>query len=94
MHASRDLFDLPGGKVAFGGGYQYFHKATNSNPGASIPSQVTGQQTGDPAFTIGAQDDNAAFAARLRLRRILPPWVAPRRHGVHPAFPSHLLHRK
>ena len=35
-----------------------------------------------------------AFAARLRLRRILPPWVAPRRHGVHPAFPSHLRHRK
>jgi iron complex outermembrane recepter protein len=62
VHASRDLFDLPGGKVAFGGGYQYFHKATNSDPGASIPSQVTGQQTGDPAFTIGAQDDNAAFA--------------------------------
>jgi iron complex outermembrane recepter protein len=62
LHASRDLFDLPDGKVAFGGGYQYFHKATNSNPGASIPSQVTGQQTGDPAFTIGAQDDNAAFA--------------------------------
>jgi len=61
VHGSRSLFDLPGGQVAMGVGYQYFHKATNSDPGASIPSQVTGTQAGDPAFTIGAQDDNAAF---------------------------------
>jgi iron complex outermembrane receptor protein len=61
LHGSRTLFDLPGGQLATALGYQYFHKATNSNPGDSIPSQVTGQQSGDPAFTIGAQDDNAAF---------------------------------
>ena len=61
VHGSRTLLDLPGGQLAMGTGYQYFHKATNSDPGASIPSQVSGVQAGDPAFTIGAQDDNAAF---------------------------------
>jgi iron complex outermembrane recepter protein len=61
VHGTRQLFDLPDGQLSMGTGYQYFHKATNSNPGASIPTQVTGQQTGDPAFTLGAQDDNAAF---------------------------------
>ena len=61
VHGTRTLFDLPGGQLSMGTGYQYFHKATNSDPGSSIPAQVTGQQTGDPAFTIGAQDDNAAF---------------------------------
>ncbi len=61
LHGTRTLFDLPGGQLAMGVGYQYFHKSTNANPGQSIPSQVTGQQAGDPAFTIGAQDDNAAF---------------------------------
>jgi iron complex outermembrane recepter protein len=61
VHASRQLLELPGGQLAGGFGYQYFHKATNSDPGASIPTQVTGVQAGDPAFTLGAQDDNAAF---------------------------------
>jgi iron complex outermembrane receptor protein len=61
VHGTRSLFDLPGGQLAMGVGYQYFHKATNSDPGATIPSQVNGTQSGDPAFTIGAQDDNAAF---------------------------------
>jgi iron complex outermembrane recepter protein len=62
VHASRQFVEFTGGDLAGGFGYEYFHKATNSNPGASIPTQVTGVQAGDPAFTIGAQDDNAAFA--------------------------------
>jgi iron complex outermembrane receptor protein len=61
VHGTRSLLDLPDGKLAMGVGYEYFHKATNSNPGASVPTWVTGVQTGVPAFTIGAQDDNAAF---------------------------------
>jgi iron complex outermembrane receptor protein len=61
LHGTRKLFDLPGGELAMGVGYQYIRKTTNANPGASIPAQVTGEQSGVPAFTIGEQDDNAAF---------------------------------
>jgi iron complex outermembrane recepter protein len=61
FHGSRTLFDLPGGQVAMDVGYQYIRKTTNANPGASYPVQVTGVQTGVPAFTIGEQDDNAAL---------------------------------
>jgi iron complex outermembrane receptor protein len=61
VHGSRQVLELPGGGLGVGVGYEYFHKATNSDPGASIPSQVSGVQAGDPAFTIGAQDDSAAF---------------------------------
>jgi len=61
IHATRELFPLPGGAVALGVGYQYLEKATNANPEQSEPLLVSGAQTGDPFFTVGAQADNAAF---------------------------------
>ncbi len=58
VHASRSLFDMPGGPLSFAGGVQYIHKALNQTNPASITS---GAQVGGIAFSVGSQDDVAEF---------------------------------
>ena len=58
LHGSRELFQMPGGPLALGAGVQYFHRAQNDQ---NAPSVVNGSQEGTPAFSVGAQDDTAAF---------------------------------
>jgi iron complex outermembrane receptor protein len=58
VHASRDLFQMPGGPFTMAAGAQYIHKALNAqNP----PSVASGYQMGSTAFAVGSQDDTAEF---------------------------------
>jgi iron complex outermembrane receptor protein len=58
FHGSRELAQLDGGPLALAAGAQYFHKAQNAQQPTSISS---GLQIGTTAFTVGSQDDTAAF---------------------------------
>jgi iron complex outermembrane receptor protein len=58
LHASRDLFQMPGGPFTAAGGFQYIHKALNATNPESISS---GYQNGAIAFAVGSQDDTAGF---------------------------------
>ena len=58
FHGSRELFTMPGGPLSLGAGVQYFHKAQNATNPATVSSGV---QEGSIAFTVGSQDDTAAF---------------------------------
>jgi iron complex outermembrane recepter protein len=58
LHASRDLLQMTGGPLTVAAGVQYFHKVQNDRD----PDPVTnGQQEGITNFTVGSQDDTAAF---------------------------------
>jgi iron complex outermembrane recepter protein len=57
-HGVRELFQLPGGPVTVAAGVQYFHKAQNDQ---DPPSVTNGIQEGITNFTVGSQDDTAAF---------------------------------
>jgi len=58
LHASRSLFDMPGGPLSLGAGVQYIHKALNvTDP----PSVVSGAQEGTLFYSVGSQDDIAEF---------------------------------
>lgn len=58
FHGSRDLFQMPGGPLSMAAGVQYFHKAQNVVQPQSV---ITGVQEGTPVFSLGSQDDTAAF---------------------------------
>src|ERR1700733_6552625 len=58
LHGSRELFQMPGGPLAMAIGTQFFHKAQNYQ---DPPTVVSGVQEGAPAFSVGSQDDTAAF---------------------------------
>jgi iron complex outermembrane receptor protein len=58
LHASRDLFQMPGGPLTMAAGSQYIHKALNAQDPASVTS---GYQNGTIAFAVGSQDDTAGF---------------------------------
>jgi iron complex outermembrane recepter protein len=58
LHASRTLFDLPGGPLALALGGQFFHKTENLT---APESMLTGVQEGDPYFAMGSQNDAAVF---------------------------------
>jgi iron complex outermembrane receptor protein len=60
-HASRPLFQLPGGPLSLALGAQYFHKVQNET---APPSAVSGAQAeqGGPIYVVGSQEDSAAFA--------------------------------
>jgi iron complex outermembrane receptor protein len=58
VHASRDLWDMPGGPLTMAFGGQYVHKALNAQ---SPPSVTSGYQEGVILFAVGSQDDTAAF---------------------------------
>jgi iron complex outermembrane recepter protein len=58
LHASRDLLQMPGGALTFAAGVQYFHKVQNDRNPDSI---TNGLQEGVTNFTVGSQDDTAAF---------------------------------
>jgi iron complex outermembrane receptor protein len=58
FHGSRSLFDLPGGPLGIAAGVQYFHKAQNDT---APPLVASGVQAGSIAFSVGSQDDTAAF---------------------------------
>jgi iron complex outermembrane recepter protein len=58
FHASRDLFQMPGGPLALAAGVQYFHKAQNDT---DPPAIAAGIQEGITNFTVGSQDDTSGF---------------------------------
>jgi len=58
LHATRDLFQLPGGPLGLGVGVQYFHKVQNDT---DPPTVAYGQQEGITNFTVGSQDVWAGF---------------------------------
>jgi iron complex outermembrane receptor protein len=58
FHGARELFEMPGGPFTLGAGAQYIHKAQNY---ADPPTVASGVQEGAPAFSVGSQDDAAAF---------------------------------
>jgi len=58
LHGSRDLFRMAGGPLSMGAGVQYFHKAQNVVQPQSV---ISGVQEGTPVFSLGSQDDTAAF---------------------------------
>ncbi len=58
LHASRSLFDMPGGPLSLGAGVQYIHKALNTT---DPPSVVSGAQEGVLFYSVGSQDDIAEF---------------------------------
>jgi len=58
FHGSRELAQMDGGPLSLAAGAQYFHKAQNAQQPPSISS---GLQEGTTAFTVGSQDDTAAF---------------------------------
>lgn len=58
LHASRDLFQMPGGPLGLATGFQYIHKAQNDQDPTSI---TNGLQEGITNFTVGSQDDTAGF---------------------------------
>jgi len=58
FHGSRELFQMPGGPLQLGAGFQYFHKAQNDQ---DPPSVANGTQEGITNFTVGSQDDTAGF---------------------------------
>jgi iron complex outermembrane receptor protein len=61
LHASRPLFDLPGGPFSLAVGSQYFHSVQNDQ--APIAAQLGLQpEPGGPTFSIGTQEDVAVFA--------------------------------
>jgi iron complex outermembrane receptor protein len=59
FHGSRPLFEMPGGPLSIAAGAQYFHKAQNY---VDPPTVISGVQEGAAAFSVGSQDDTAAFA--------------------------------
>jgi iron complex outermembrane recepter protein len=58
IHASRALFNLPGGPLSLALGAQFFHKTENDLPPANV---ADGIQEGNSAFAQGSQNDAAAF---------------------------------
>jgi iron complex outermembrane receptor protein len=60
IHASRPLFDLPGGPFTVAAGAQFFHKVENDlAPEAAAEGLLIGANN---AFALGSQNDTAAFA--------------------------------
>jgi iron complex outermembrane recepter protein len=58
FHGTHELFQMPGGPLSLAAGVQYFHKAQNDT---DPPSITNGIQEGITNFTVGSQDDTAAF---------------------------------
>jgi iron complex outermembrane recepter protein len=58
VHASRELFQMPGGPLGIAIGAQYFHKAQNDQ---DPPTVALGLQEGITNFTVGSQDDTSGF---------------------------------
>jgi iron complex outermembrane receptor protein len=58
LHASRELFQMPGGPLSMAVGGQYIHKALNAT---DPPSVVSGAQEGVIFYSVGSQDDTAGF---------------------------------
>ena len=59
-HASRPLFNLPGGPLSVAVGGQYFHKVQNETAPSTAISGEQGE-VGGPVFVVGSQEDAAAF---------------------------------
>jgi iron complex outermembrane receptor protein len=59
LHASRKLFDLPGGPLSLGLGAQFTRRVLNALAPAAVSS---GEVSGNNAFAVGSQDDTAGFA--------------------------------
>jgi iron complex outermembrane receptor protein len=61
LHASRPLFDLPGGPLSLAIGSQYFHTVQNDQAPPAAAAGLQGQP-GGPVFSIGSQEDVALFS--------------------------------
>jgi iron complex outermembrane receptor protein len=58
VHATREVFQMPGGPFSVGIGAQFFHKAQNYVNPATV---INGTQEGASAYSVGEQDDLAGF---------------------------------
>jgi iron complex outermembrane recepter protein len=58
FHGTHELFQMPGGPMELAAGAQYFHKAQNY---VDPPQVIAGTQGGVYAYSVGSQDDTAAF---------------------------------
>jgi len=58
VSGSHELFNMPGGPLTLAVGGQYIHKALNAT---DPPSVVSGAQEGTIFYSVGSQDDTAAF---------------------------------
>ena len=58
VHATHDLFQMPGGPETMAIGAQWFKEAHDETPPAAIES---GAQGGDSIYVIGTEYDRAAF---------------------------------
>ncbi|HSZ09006.1 MAG TPA: TonB-dependent receptor [Steroidobacteraceae bacterium] len=59
IHATRTLFNLPGGPFAVALGAQFFHKVENDLPPPTVLAGAV--EAGNPAFALGSQNDASAF---------------------------------
>lgn len=58
FHGAHELMQMAGGPLTFAAGAQYFHKSQNY---VDPPTIIAGVQEGTAAFSVGSQDDTAAF---------------------------------
>jgi iron complex outermembrane recepter protein len=58
VNGTHELFNMPGGPLTLAMGGQYIHKALNAT---DPPSVVSGAQEGTIFYSVGSQDDTAAF---------------------------------
>jgi iron complex outermembrane recepter protein len=61
LHGTHDLFQMPGGPLTLATGVQYFHKAQNDPPPPTIEAGIQSAPGSQAVFSVGSQDDSAAF---------------------------------
>jgi iron complex outermembrane recepter protein len=61
LHGTHDLFQMPGGPLTVATGVQYFHKAQNDPPPPTIEEGIQSAPGSQAVFSVGSQDDTAAF---------------------------------
>jgi iron complex outermembrane recepter protein len=61
LHGTHDLFQMPGGPLTLATGVQYFHKAQNDPPPPTIEEGIQSAPGSQAVFSVGSQDDTAAF---------------------------------
>ncbi|HXW75280.1 MAG TPA: TonB-dependent receptor [Steroidobacteraceae bacterium] len=61
LHGSHQLFQMPGGPLTLAVGAQYFHKAQNDPTPASVASGVQSIPGSQAVYSVGSQDNTAAF---------------------------------
>jgi len=61
LHGAHELFQMPGGPITLAAGAQYFHKAQNDPTPPTVQSGVQEIPGSQAVYSVGSQDDTAAF---------------------------------